>query len=92
MNRRPKWGGRRAAQLVAQTLATYGVVCHLCGRPGATTADHVIPRSRHGPDALDNLRPAHRLCNQRRGDMPLDEWFRRHPLPDTKTLAPSRDW
>ncbi|AKI28641.1 hypothetical protein GMA5_27 [Gordonia phage GMA5] len=89
---RPKWGGQVAKTLTSLTLATYGRVCHLCGRPGASTADHVIPRSRGGRDALDNLRPAHLSCNQSRGDMTLDEWFASHPLPSVVDLAPSRDW
>ena len=64
---RPKWGGRRAARLRAATLDAYGTVCHLCGRPGADSADHLIPRSLGGLDTLDNLRPAHLSCNQSRG-------------------------
>ncbi|ANA87604.1 polynucleotide kinase [Gordonia phage Jeanie] len=62
-----KWGGRRAARLRAATLEAYGTTCHLCGRPGADSADHLIPRALGGPDTLDNLRPAHLACNQRRG-------------------------
>ncbi|MFW0790092.1 HNH endonuclease [Gordonia sp. CPCC 205333] len=87
---RPKWGGATAARLVALTLATFGRVCHLCGREGATTADHVIPRSKGGADALFNLRPAHRRCNQQRGDMPLNEWFAKHPI--NTIPPPSRQW
>lgn len=74
MTRPVKWGGAYAARLVAATLAEYGTTCHLCGAEGATSADHLIPRSRGGPDTLDNLRPAHLSCNKRRGDMTLDEW------------------
>lgn len=85
------WGGRRAQALVRLTLNTYGVRCHLCGRLGANSADHVIPRARGGSDALENLRPAHRRCNSARQDMPLAEWFRRHPIR-AQTLAPSRRW
>lgn len=38
--------------------------CHLCGHPGARTADHVIPHSlwpagQPGVDSLANLAPAH---------------------------------
>jgi 5-methylcytosine-specific restriction endonuclease McrA len=46
--------------------------CHLCGegpRPGDPfVADHVVPRSLGGSDEIDNLRPAHRSCNGRRGN------------------------
>lgn len=91
-----KWGGRPAAALVAATLDYYGDRCHLCGRPGADSADHVIPRDRGGPDRLDNLRPVHHnappRCNRRRGGMTMQEWRHRHGLPDPPDLAPSRDW
>ena len=73
-----KWGGKVAARLVRATLATYGTECHLCNEPGATSADHLIPRSRGGPDTLDNLRPVHLACNQRRGDMTLAEYRARY--------------
>lgn len=65
----PGWGGRRAQQFVALTLATYGDTCWLCGLPGADTADHVVPRSKGGAvyDVL-NLAPAHRRCNEARGN------------------------
>lgn len=75
---RAKWGGRRAAALVRATLAAYGDECHLCNERGATSADHLIPRSRGGPDTLDNLRPVHLACNQRRGDRTLAEYRERY--------------
>lgn len=81
------WAGRFAAELTALCLATFGRRCHLCGRPGATTADHLIPRNAGGPDHIDNLRPAHLSCNSSRQDMPLAEWFRRHPLPTDRAPA-----
>lgn len=86
------WGGRYAQRITAATLARWGTVCHLCRRPGATTADHVIPRSRGGSDSTDNTRPAHQGCNSLRGDTPLPLWFAAHPLPHHPTLPPSRRW
>jgi 5-methylcytosine-specific restriction endonuclease McrA len=43
-------------------------VCHICGREGADTADHLVPRSAGG-DSTDMglLAAAHRACNSRRG-------------------------
>ncbi|MFR9919935.1 HNH endonuclease [Corynebacterium striatum] len=73
---------------MALTLETYGTVCHLCGRDGATTADHVIPRSKGGDDSLANLRPAHASCNYRRRDLSLNEW--RAKYPNASSVAPSR--
>lgn len=74
-----KWGGAQARGLVALTLSTYGTTCHLCHHPSADSADHVVPRSAGGRDALANLRPVHwrpcptcgRRCNQQRGATPL---------------------
>lgn len=86
------WGGRKAQELTAATLAAHGTVCHLCGRDGATTADHVLPRSAGGADTLGNLRPAHASCNYARQDTPLEVWRRTHPLPGRPALTPSREW
>ena len=63
-----------AVALTRECLAYWGTVCHLCGRPGATTADHLVPRHLHGSDAPGNLRPAHLRCNSRRQDSPLPPW------------------
>ncbi|MFW9180579.1 HNH endonuclease [Corynebacterium striatum] len=87
-----RWGGRRATALVQATLATYGTRCHLCGRDGADSADHVVPRSLGGPDELANLRPAHRSCNFRRGNLPLAEWRRRFPIASRVELSRSSRW
>jgi 5-methylcytosine-specific restriction endonuclease McrA len=48
-------------------LTLSGGICALCGRPGADTVDHIIPRSRGGTHEDYNLRAAHRACNSRRG-------------------------
>lgn len=70
-----EWGGRKAQQYVRLTLSTYGRVCWLCGLPGANTADHIIPRSRHGAVYdLANLGPAHKPCNESRGNRPAEAY------------------
>jgi hypothetical protein len=58
--------------------------CWLCGGaidpalgdgPWRATVDHLVPRSRGGTSQLDNLRLAHRRCNNRRGShLPELEW------------------
>lgn len=41
--------------------------CFRCGGV-ATTADHILPKSRGGGPELTNLRPACRRCNSSRGN------------------------
>jgi 5-methylcytosine-specific restriction endonuclease McrA len=46
-------------------------LCGICGEPVSLesfTIDHIIPVSRRGPHLFDNLQPAHRSCNSRKGD------------------------
>lgn len=70
-----RWGGRKAQQYVKACLETYGSTCWLCGLPGANTADHVIPRSLGGAVYdLANLAPAHKRCNEARGNRPSLEF------------------
>jgi 5-methylcytosine-specific restriction endonuclease McrA len=53
----------------------------MCGGP-ATTADHVIPRSKGGTDDDANLRPACQADNARRGN---DD----NPFEPDKPIVPS---
>ena len=66
-----------------QILDLYGSDCHVCKEPIDLSAprsagkgegwqrglqiDHVIPLSKGGSDTLENTRPAHGLCNLRKG-------------------------
>lgn len=88
-----RWDGnaRRRRRLVALVLRAKGTTCHLCGQAGADTADHLVPWSHGGRNALHNLAPAHQGCNSVRQDAPLLEWFRAHPV-QLPVLAPSREW
>jgi 5-methylcytosine-specific restriction endonuclease McrA len=67
----------------SQVLETYGTTCHLCGlaidlelprRAGidgweqGLHIDHLIPVSKGGPDTLENVRPAHGLCNLKKNN------------------------
>jgi 5-methylcytosine-specific restriction endonuclease McrA len=43
-------------------------ICYIDGLPGATSADHIIPRSKGGIDHPSNLRACHWACNMKRGN------------------------
>lgn len=67
---------------VAALIRIYGRVCWLCGRPipevpwpdpWSFTRDHVVPRSKGGTGDIKNLRPAHKVCNESRGNSPKEE-------------------
>lgn len=77
--------GSRRTKLRKRVLAAYDV-CWICGRPVDKTlqpghpmsgeVDEAIPVSRGGsPFEWDNLRLAHRICNQRRGNHTI-QWAR----------------
>mgnify|MGYP003633117607 FL=1 len=64
-----------------QVLKLYGKDCHICKKPVSLSAnrspgapgweqglhlDHVIPLSKGGADTLENVKPAHGLCNMQK--------------------------
>lgn len=57
--------------MTVDLFAVKGSACVYCGVE-ANSVDHVIPRSLGGPSTIDNLVPACRECNTRKGDMPLE--------------------
>ena len=60
-----------------EVFEKYGTDCYLCGReidlaisrlePEGLNIEHVVPRSKGGPDTLANVRPSHRKCNLDKG-------------------------
>lgn len=85
-----EWSGRYAQERTAACLEAWGRTCHLCSRAGATSADHLIPRTLGGSDDLENLRPAHKLCNQLRGRQPVTPELIAYILERTAALWPGR--
>ena len=66
-------GRRWREHIVPRVIRRDRGICHLCGQPGADTADHILPVSLGGTDALDNLAAAHHNpCNIIRGNRPVD--------------------
>jgi 5-methylcytosine-specific restriction endonuclease McrA len=58
----------RKARAAVLATATRCWICSQPARPGdPLVSDHVIPRSKGGPDIVGNLRPAHASCNLRKG-------------------------
>lgn len=70
-----------------EVLDKYGLNCHLCkseidmlapraaGVPGwemGLHIDHIIPIALGGADKLENVKPAHGLCNLRKGASEID--------------------
>lgn len=62
--------------------------CHYCGKeieiPSKVTLDHVYPRSLGGPTIPQNLVPACRECNGRKGDMKPDQFRAYMNLEDSE--------
>lgn len=83
-------GGRPWRRLVAQIIQRDGGICHLCGKPGADSADHLTPVALGGaPMDPANLKAVHHSveprCNNKRGLADVDA-FR------TATTGPDWTW
>lgn len=69
--------GRPWRRIKARVVRRDAGICHLCGKPGADSADHVIPAAHGGTNAMSNLKAVHHdvypNCNRIRGDRPVDE-------------------
>jgi 5-methylcytosine-specific restriction endonuclease McrA len=76
---RPRSGSKSTLARRLKVAARDGWLCHLCGEPvdpagqgeDAPSIDHVVPRSRGGSSRQENLRLAHKRCNNARGSAPL---------------------
>lgn len=58
--------------------------CIYCGSAENLSVDHLIPRSRGGPESGDNAVTACKACNSSRRDKGIYEWFeldRRNEVP-----------
>ena len=50
-------------------------VCIYCGKKRDLTLEHILPRSRGGPDIADNAVFVCKSCNSSKGGKRLYEWF-----------------
>lgn len=83
----PCWVGRLIPRYLGLVLDQYGDACCHCGKAGANSVEHVRPRSRWGDDSIGNLRPAHLLCNARRGTRPMPGWHPAGPVTHSPAVA-----
>ena len=63
--------GKRNRQRAREIWAAAGGVCGICWDPvskWSISTDHTVPRSKGGSNARANLQPAHRACNNEKGD------------------------
>ena len=81
---------------VPRIIRRDGGVCHLCGGPGADSADHLIPRALGGTDDDDNLAAVHHKagprCNIRRGAATIAEGRARVAGSTPPAPRTSRQW
>jgi len=72
----PKRTGRPWQRKKARIIRRDNGICHLCDRPGADSADHLIPAEDGGPEAEWNLKAVHHdvfpKCNRLRGSRSVE--------------------
>lgn len=93
----PKRTGRPWQARKRRIIRRDNGICHICGQPGADTADHIIPWANGGTDTDDNLAAAHhdtgQRCNRIKGDGTVEEARRRLGIDhDGTTLGTGFDW
>ncbi|MEO8630955.1 MAG: HNH endonuclease [Betaproteobacteria bacterium] len=72
-HRRKKQNGAVFTPSEWQALRTwFGNVCLCCGTSGKIGADHVVPVSKGGSNAIANLQPLCKPCNSAKGNKIID--------------------
>ena len=95
----PRNKNGNARRKVRAWLKAQGLPCHLCGMaidydlpagdPMSFEVDEIIPVSKGGsPFDRANVAPAHRICNQKRGNKDIDQ----APTPRELSCPTSREW
>lgn len=64
---------------IKQLKVTGVLVCGICGYGIASepeiTVDHILAKANDGKNHLDNLQPAHLICNQKKAATQSSEWL-----------------
>lgn len=79
MSNNPRYKNASQRIKVRNRLRSMGMPCALCGQPidyalpagdpMSFEVDEIVPISLGGsPTSMDNVQPAHRICNQRKGN------------------------
>lgn len=99
MSANPRYANGSERRKLRAWLGAQGMPCHICGQPidyslpagdpMSFEVDEIVPVSKGGsPTDRSNVAPAHRICNQRRGNRDLAG-----PGPGARApIATSRDW
>jgi 5-methylcytosine-specific restriction endonuclease McrA len=92
--------------LESDILHIYGIECHICQETIDLTAprqvgttgwekglhlDHVIPLAKGGSDTVDNVRPAHGICNVKKNDRDLESYVESMALEEQPLSEVSLD-
>ncbi|MCA1971248.1 MAG: HNH endonuclease [Caenispirillum sp.] len=62
-NRTKFYGTREWKRTADEFRALKGGICAVCGGPGATHVDHIVPRADGGTDDFSNLQLLHHGCH-----------------------------
>lgn len=95
MSSTSRYANGNARRKVRAWLKAQGMPCHICGRaidyslpsgdPMSFEVDEIVPVSKGGsPIDRSNVQPAHRICNQRRGNKELPRQRKRMPMRGDK--------
>ena len=98
----PRYANGHARRQVREWLRSQGLPCHICGRaidytlparhPMSFEVDEVVPVSKGGsPYDRSNVAPAHRICNERRGNRDLGPRRRVQAGPSSAAAVPVRE-
>lgn len=100
----PRTANGNARRNVRAWLKDQGLPCHLCGQPIDYTlparhplsfeVDEIVPVSKGGsPIDRANVAPAHRICNQRRGNKTVEAAQKTESArPDYRSGVTTRSW
>ena len=66
--------------------------CAYCGSTKNLTIDHIVPRSKGGPDFTKNVLCACHSCNQDKGHTPVEDWYLSQEFFDVDRYEKIKDW